>query len=103
MTATENPTAEPDDEAPKPHSGRTIAVLGEMLELGDEALEAHREVGRMAGQYGIDMLIGVGGNLVKQTACTRVRPAYPTSRSSPTTTPQRPTSAPSSAPATRSS
>ncbi|MFJ6695754.1 glutamate ligase domain-containing protein [Streptomyces sp. NPDC091272] len=65
MTATETPASEPEDEATDPSGGRTIAVLGEMLELGDEA---HREVGRMAGQCGIDMLIGVGGDLVKQTA-----------------------------------
>ncbi|MEW1701199.1 UDP-N-acetylmuramoylalanyl-D-glutamate--2,6-diaminopimelate ligase [Streptomyces sp. NPDC091278] len=68
MTATENPASKPDDEATDPNGGRTIAVLGEMLELGDEAVEAHSEVGRMAGQYGIDMLIGVGDDLVKQTA-----------------------------------
>ncbi|MYT33312.1 UDP-N-acetylmuramoylalanyl-D-glutamate--2,6-diaminopimelate ligase [Streptomyces sp. SID8354] len=37
-----------------------------MLELGDEAVDAHREVGRMAGEFGIDMVIGVGGELVKQ-------------------------------------
>ncbi|WP_018541704.1 MULTISPECIES: hypothetical protein [unclassified Streptomyces] len=50
----------------QPEGGRLIAVLGEMLELGDEAVDAHREVGRMAGEFGIDMVIGVGGELVKQ-------------------------------------
>ncbi|WP_328742216.1 UDP-N-acetylmuramoylalanyl-D-glutamate--2,6-diaminopimelate ligase [Streptomyces caniferus] len=52
--------------APEPQGGRTIAVLGEMLELGDDALEAHRNVGKMAGELGIDIVIGVGGDMVKQ-------------------------------------
>lgn len=49
-------------------SGRRIAVLGEMLELGDEAVEAHRSVGRMAGEYGVDVVVAVGGDLAKQLA-----------------------------------
>jgi UDP-N-acetylmuramoyl-tripeptide--D-alanyl-D-alanine ligase len=39
---------------------RTVAVLGEMLELGDGALEAHREVGRAAADAGVDLLVVVG-------------------------------------------
>ncbi|MEU5902122.1 glutamate ligase domain-containing protein [Streptomyces venezuelae] len=54
------------DAEAQPVGGRTIAVLGEMLELGDEAVEAHRSVGRMAGELGVDMVIGVGGDMVKQ-------------------------------------
>ena len=41
-------------------TGRTIAVLGEMLELGDGAAEAHREVGRHAAEAGVDLLVVVG-------------------------------------------
>ncbi len=41
---------------------RRIAVLGEMLELGNAAGELHREVGRYAAGLGIDFLIGVRGN-----------------------------------------
>ncbi|MEV5950376.1 UDP-N-acetylmuramoylalanyl-D-glutamate--2,6-diaminopimelate ligase [Streptomyces sp. NPDC051993] len=48
--------------------GRRIAVLGEMLELGDEALEDHRAVGRMAAENGVDLLVAVGGDLAKQLA-----------------------------------
>ncbi len=48
--------------------GRRIAVLGEMLELGDEAVEAHREVGRMAAENGVDLVVAVGGHLAKQLA-----------------------------------
>lgn len=40
--------------------GRTYAVLGEMLELGDAAPEAHRTVGRLAHDLGIDVVVAVG-------------------------------------------
>ena len=39
---------------------RTVAVLGEMKELGDAALEAHREVGRLAAAAGVDRVVAVG-------------------------------------------
>src|SRR5262249_36641232 len=42
-------------------SGRRIAVLGEMLELGHAADELHRGVGRYAAEHGVDLLIGVRG------------------------------------------
>lgn len=41
-------------------TGRKIAVLGDMLELGDAAIEAHCQVGRQAAEQGIDSLITVG-------------------------------------------
>ncbi len=41
-------------------TGRTIAVLGEMLELGDGAADAHRDVGRHAAETGVDLLVVVG-------------------------------------------
>ena len=40
--------------------GRTVAVLGEMLELGPEAAEAHRDVGRYAAEAGVGLLVVVG-------------------------------------------
>jgi UDP-N-acetylmuramoyl-tripeptide--D-alanyl-D-alanine ligase len=46
---------------------RTIAVLGEMGELGDHAISGHREVGVAAAQAGPDLLITVG-NLTRHTA-----------------------------------
>ena len=42
-------------------SGRRIAVLGEMLELGDHATELHEGVGRAAAAARLDVLIAVGG------------------------------------------
>ncbi len=41
---------------------RRIAVLGDMLELGDFAEEAHRDVGRLCCNYNLDCLIAVGPN-----------------------------------------
>jgi UDP-N-acetylmuramoyl-tripeptide--D-alanyl-D-alanine ligase len=39
---------------------RTVAVLGEMKELGDEHVAAHEEVGHTAAAAGIDVLVVVG-------------------------------------------
>ncbi|KPI30523.1 cytoplasmic peptidoglycan synthetase domain protein [Actinobacteria bacterium OK074] len=61
---------EADGDTTEATGGRRIAVLGEMLELGDQAVEAHHEVGRMAAEYGIDLVIAVGGDLAKQLALT---------------------------------
>jgi UDP-N-acetylmuramoyl-tripeptide--D-alanyl-D-alanine ligase len=42
-------------------SARKIAVLGEMLELGEHATSLHRECGRAAQAAGVDVLIVAGG------------------------------------------
>jgi UDP-N-acetylmuramoyl-tripeptide--D-alanyl-D-alanine ligase len=42
-------------------TGRRIAVLGEMLELGDRSMELHEGVGRAAAAARLDLLIAVGG------------------------------------------
>jgi UDP-N-acetylmuramoyl-tripeptide--D-alanyl-D-alanine ligase len=39
---------------------RTVAVLGDMAELGDRAPSFHREVGELAAHLGIEVLVGVG-------------------------------------------
>ena len=39
---------------------RSVAVLGEMKELGDRAAELHAELGEAAARSGVDLLIGVG-------------------------------------------
>ncbi len=40
--------------------GRLVAVLGDMLELGPQAMRAHREVGELAGEVGVDHVLVVG-------------------------------------------
>src|SRR5438132_855118 len=39
---------------------RTVAVLGDMAELGDYSEEGHREVGRTADELGIDEVVAIG-------------------------------------------
>jgi UDP-N-acetylmuramoyl-tripeptide--D-alanyl-D-alanine ligase len=39
---------------------KSVAVLGDMLELGDIAADAHREVGRTVAHLGVDILITMG-------------------------------------------
>jgi UDP-N-acetylmuramoyl-tripeptide--D-alanyl-D-alanine ligase len=43
-------------------SGRRVAVLGEMLELGDAARDLHEACGRAAAAVGVDELVVVGGS-----------------------------------------
>jgi UDP-N-acetylmuramoyl-tripeptide--D-alanyl-D-alanine ligase len=43
-----------------PVRGRRMAVLGEMRELGAEADIAHRDIGRMAVECGVEVLVVVG-------------------------------------------
>jgi UDP-N-acetylmuramoyl-tripeptide--D-alanyl-D-alanine ligase len=40
--------------------GRAVAVLGDMLEMGRESAELHREVGRFAAGEGVDYLLVLG-------------------------------------------
>jgi UDP-N-acetylmuramoyl-tripeptide--D-alanyl-D-alanine ligase len=40
--------------------GRRVAVLGDMLELGPDEARFHREVGQLAVELGIDLLVAVG-------------------------------------------
>lgn len=55
----------------KAASGRKIAVIGDMLELGYASAEAHREIGRLAASSGVDMLITVG-EMSKRVAAAAV-------------------------------
>lgn len=41
-------------------AGQAIAVLGEMSELGTDAVAAHRELGTQLAAYGVDTLVAVG-------------------------------------------
>ncbi len=40
-------------------SGRRVAVLGEMLELGDAGVAEHRAIGALTAEWGIDIVIAV--------------------------------------------
>jgi len=45
-----------------PGAARRIVVAGEMLELGPESPELHRQTGRRCGERGVDLLVGVQGD-----------------------------------------
>jgi UDP-N-acetylmuramoyl-tripeptide--D-alanyl-D-alanine ligase len=42
-------------------AGRRVAVLGEMLELGERSIALHEDVGRAAAAARLDLLVTVGG------------------------------------------
>ncbi|MDT8377719.1 MAG: UDP-N-acetylmuramoyl-tripeptide--D-alanyl-D-alanine ligase, partial [Desulfotignum sp.] len=48
--------AELADEPERPGRGRTLAILGDMLELGSDSEQCHRDVGRAAAELGISRL-----------------------------------------------
>ena len=41
-------------------SGRKVAILGDMFELGEKEADLHFETGAFAGTLNIDLLIGIG-------------------------------------------
>jgi UDP-N-acetylmuramoyl-tripeptide--D-alanyl-D-alanine ligase len=50
-----------EDLADRAGGRRTVAVLGEMAELGADAEAYHREIGALVGALDIDVLVAVGG------------------------------------------
>jgi UDP-N-acetylmuramoyl-tripeptide--D-alanyl-D-alanine ligase len=58
-------------------AGRRVAVLGEMLELGDRTAEFHEDVGRAAAHAGVDLLIAVGGSAAAALAEAAVGAGLP--------------------------
>jgi UDP-N-acetylmuramoyl-tripeptide--D-alanyl-D-alanine ligase len=48
--------------------GRSIALLGDMKELGAESSREHARIGELAVRLGIDVLIGVGAEMAHGTA-----------------------------------
>src|SRR3989454_3019728 len=61
-----------------PCRGRKIAVLGEMLELGTHSRQAHLDIGALAAQSGLSLLVVVGepGKLVADGAINRGMEAH---------------------------
>jgi UDP-N-acetylmuramoyl-tripeptide--D-alanyl-D-alanine ligase len=55
---------------------RTVAVLGEMLELGESSAEDHAEVGEYAARLGIDVLVTVGDVAEEIAAGARRTPGW---------------------------
>ncbi|MBI5561848.1 MAG: UDP-N-acetylmuramoyl-tripeptide--D-alanyl-D-alanine ligase [Deltaproteobacteria bacterium] len=51
--------------------GRKVAVLGEMLELGDASSAEHRELGRLAAGLGIDVVAAIGPKALDVTEGAR--------------------------------
>jgi UDP-N-acetylmuramoyl-tripeptide--D-alanyl-D-alanine ligase len=49
-----------DDLAGREAAGRRVAVLGDMLELGAEEAALHRQVGSLAEEAGVELLVTVG-------------------------------------------
>jgi UDP-N-acetylmuramoyl-tripeptide--D-alanyl-D-alanine ligase len=49
---------------PVAQESNKIAILGDMLELGDASVEAHEQVGQKAFEVGLDMLVLVGERTV---------------------------------------
>ncbi|MDQ7007634.1 MAG: UDP-N-acetylmuramoyl-tripeptide--D-alanyl-D-alanine ligase [Acidobacteriota bacterium] len=64
-----------EEAAQAPRQGRLVAVLGDMLELGELSEEAHRTVGRAARDVGVDLLVTVGE--MAETMADAARPPGP--------------------------
>lgn len=58
-------------------AARRVAVLGEMLELGDHATRLHEECGRRAARSGLDRLVAVGGPAARALAQAAVAAGMP--------------------------
>ncbi len=58
-------------------TSRRIAVLGEMLELGDRSVALHEDVGRAAANAKVDVLIAVGGVPAAALADAAIRAGLP--------------------------
>lgn len=60
--------------------GRSVAVLGDMRELGEFSQDEHREVGRMLSESGVDVFIAVGEKMrlaAEESARARGEKALP--------------------------
>ena len=60
-------------------AGRRVAVLGEMLELGDASLPLHRDCGRAAARAGLGALVTVGGDAARALGAAAIEAGMPAS------------------------
>ncbi len=60
-------------------AARKVAVLGEMLELGEHATALHRESGRLAASAGLRLLFAVGGAPARALADAAIAAGMPPS------------------------
>ena len=58
-------------------AARRVAVIGEMLELGDRATVLHDEVGRAAAWLKVDIVVAVGGGPAEALAQAAVAAGMP--------------------------
>ena len=58
-------------------ASRKVAVLGEMLELGEHSTELHRQSGRAAADAGVDLLFAIGGASARALADAAVTAGMP--------------------------
>jgi UDP-N-acetylmuramoyl-tripeptide--D-alanyl-D-alanine ligase len=56
-----------------------VAVLGEMLELGDQSLALHRQSGRIAAAAGLRLLVAIGGEPARALAAAAIDAGMPAS------------------------
>jgi UDP-N-acetylmuramoyl-tripeptide--D-alanyl-D-alanine ligase len=56
---------------------RKVAVLGEMLELGDRSIDLHRQAGRAAAKSGLRLLFAIGGEAARALAEAAVEAGMP--------------------------
>ncbi|MGH9254678.1 MAG: UDP-N-acetylmuramoyl-tripeptide--D-alanyl-D-alanine ligase [Vicinamibacterales bacterium] len=61
------------------HVARKVAILGEMLELGKQAIALHEESGRLAAAVGLRLLVAIGGEGARRLADAAVRAGMPPS------------------------
>jgi len=66
--------------AATPASGRRIAVLGEMLELGEASRALHEACGRAAARAGVHTLVAIGGPVADGFAAGAILAGLPGSR-----------------------
>ncbi len=61
------------------HASRKVAVIGEMLELGEHTIRLHREAGKAVAKAGLRILFAVGGPPARALADAAIEAGMPAS------------------------